>query len=301
MDYIAFDFETANRNRHSICSVGMVIVEDGEIVETVYEMINPEEEFDFHNISIHGISERDVERALTFPAFYEKIKQKIQNKLLIAHYMAFDGYALRDNIKRYGIEPVDNQLLCSYQLSKKLIPNLPSYGIKPLCQHFNLSLNQHHHALDDAKACAELMLYLIENYQLHDLNAIYEKTYIKPGKLSLENFVSSRINSYGERVDLRSIQVNSEGNPDHPFFGKNFVFTGKLSILSRKEAAELIGSKGGTPQNGITKQTDFIILGDFEDVMIKGNKSTKLLKAEKMINEGKAIEIVSEEDFLKML
>lgn len=63
----------------------------------------------------------------------------------------------------------------------------------------------------------------------------------------------------------------------------------------------MVGSKGGKPQNGINKETDYIILGDFEDVMIKGNKSSKLVKAEKMISEGKELEIISEEDFMKML
>ncbi|NLP50248.1 exonuclease domain-containing protein [Bacillus sp. RO1] len=301
MDFVAFDFETANRNRHSICSVGMVFIENGVIVDSLYELINPEEEFDSFNTLIHGITESDVADALTFPVFYEKVKNKIENKLLIAHYMAFDGYALRDNLKRYGILSVPNDLLCTYQLSKRLIPNLPSYGIKPLCQHFQLDLNQHHHALDDAKACAELMVSLIEKYELHDLDAIYAKTYIKPGKVSNENYFSPGLSRNGEKLDLRTIEVSDEADPEHPFFGKNVVFTGKLSVFSRREAAELVGKKGGTPQNGINKQTDYIVLGDFEDVMIKGNKSSKLIKAEKMINEGKNIEIVSEQDFLKML
>jgi DNA polymerase III subunit epsilon len=49
------------------------------------------------------------------------------------------------------------------------------------------------------------------------------------------------------------------------------------------------------------KETNYMILNNFEDVMIKGNKSTKLQKAEKMISEGIELEIISEEDFLKML
>lgn len=301
MDFVAFDFETANRNRHSICSVGMVFVENGVILDSIYELINPEEEFDSYNTLIHGIRESDVANALTFPVFYEKIKSRIENKLLIAHNMAFDGYALRDNLRRYGITPVHHDLLCSYQLSKRLVPNLPSYGIKPLCQHFQLSLNQHHHALDDAKACAELMMCLIKNYELHSLDAVYEKTSIKPGKVSLENYFSPAVSRNGEKLDLRSIEVSNEADPEHPLFGKNVVFTGKLSVFSRREAAVLVGKKGGTPQNGINNQTDYIVLGDFEDVMIKGNKSSKLIKAEKMINEGINIEIVSEQDFLKML
>ena len=43
-DFVAFDFETANRARHSICSVGMVFVENGEIVDSIYQLIDPEED-----------------------------------------------------------------------------------------------------------------------------------------------------------------------------------------------------------------------------------------------------------------
>lgn len=46
-NFIAFDFETANCSRHSICSVGMVFVENGKIEYSLYQLINPEEEFDF--------------------------------------------------------------------------------------------------------------------------------------------------------------------------------------------------------------------------------------------------------------
>lgn len=65
-------------------------------------------------------------------------------------------------------------------------------------------------------------------------------------------------------------------------------------MLTRKQAAELVAGKGAIPQNSLNKETDFIILGDFETVMIKGNKSSKLKKAEKMIEQGKELEIISE-------
>ncbi len=51
----------------------------------------------------------------------------------------------------------------------------------------------------------------------------------------------------------------------------------------------------------MTIDTDYIILGDFEEAMIKGKKTAKLRKVEKLIHEGYGIEIISEKDFLKML
>lgn len=300
MDFIAFDFETANSSRHSICSVGMVFVENGKIVDTVYQLIDPEEKFDGYNIHIHGIRPKDIEGAPTFSQFYDKYKGKIQNKIMVAHYLPFDGYAFRDNLKRYQITPFYNQFLCTYQLSRKLITGQSSYQLNSLCHHFGIELDKHHHALDDAIACANLMMKLTSEYQMSDLNAIYEKTYIKPGEISESGFRSS-YTSNGGKLDLRTIKISEDANQDSAFLGKNIAFTGKLNVFTRKEAAELVANNGGSPQNNVTKETDYIIIGNFEDVMIKGNKSSKLKKAEKMVNEGKELEIIGEEDFLKML
>lgn len=191
-NFIAFDFETANRFRHSICSVGMVFVEDGKIVDSLYELINPEEEFDDFNIRIHGITDHDVKNAVTFDQFYQKIKGKIGNKLMVAHNLSFDGYALRDNLSRYKVTPSYNQLLCTYQLARKVIPGLSTYQLNAICQHFGINLENHHHALDDAEACARLMLKLITDYGITDFDALYAKTRIKPGEIS-EGFYRSSL------------------------------------------------------------------------------------------------------------
>lgn len=304
-NFIAFDFETANRNRHSICSVGMVFVEDGRIVDSVYELINPQEHFDGWNIAIHSITPNDVKNAPTFDQFYRTIEDKIDNKLMVAHNLAFDGYALRDSLNRYRIEPRPNKLLCTYQLSKRLISGQPSYSLDSLCEYLAIELNNHHNALEDARACAELMLRLAKEFELSNFDEIYNKTNINVGEISPRGYRSSLVSPRGShggyKLDLSSIEVNLDADQVNLFYGKNIVFTGKLNAFSRKDAVELVATKGGIPQNGINKDTNFIVVGDFRDVMVKGNKSTKLVKAEKMITEGKELEIISEADFLKML
>lgn len=224
---------------------------------------------------------------------------------MVAHYLPFDGYALRDNLARYQIQPSSNQLLCTYQLSKRLLLGQSSYSLDSLCDYFRIDLTNHHHALGDARACAELMLKLVDQFDLVDFETLFEKTRIRPGVISPDNYRSSLVynksKSHGRSLDLREIEVNEYANQENPFYGKNIVFTGKLNLFSRKEAAQLVANKGGMPQNGITNETDYIILGDFQNVMIKNNKSTKLKKAEEMISQGKELEIISEEDFIKML
>ncbi|HEL0683175.1 TPA: DNA polymerase III subunit epsilon, partial [Streptococcus equi subsp. zooepidemicus] len=65
--YVALDVETANSFRGSICSIGLVKFQDGEVIDSFYSLINPEEEFDEFNIFIHGIMPDDVIGSPTFP------------------------------------------------------------------------------------------------------------------------------------------------------------------------------------------------------------------------------------------
>ncbi|MGE8203216.1 3'-5' exonuclease [Heyndrickxia sp. NPDC080065] len=198
-NFIAIDFETANRNRHSICAVGMVFVEKNKIVDTVYSLIDPEEPFDGMNTYIHGIRLSDTEGAPTFNTFYESIQDRLKDQIMIAHNLSFDGYALRDNLNRYNIMPVQSKLLCSYQLSKRLIPGKPSYSLKSICDHFDIDIINHHHALSDAQACAEIMIKLSNEFGLHDLEAIFSKTNIKAGEISPGHYRSSLVSSTKKR------------------------------------------------------------------------------------------------------
>ncbi|WP_407272667.1 exonuclease domain-containing protein [Radiobacillus sp. PE A8.2] len=302
--FVAFDFETANANRHSICSVGLTFVEKGEIVDSIYSLINPEEHFDGYNTIIHGITESDVKNAPTFDAFYEKVKTRLDNKILVAHYLPFDGYALRDNLTRYGLTPVNHELLCTYQLSKRLLLNQSSYSLDYLCNHYSIPLENHHNALDDSNACANLLISLANEFQLNVKDDIERKAFINIGSLSPDGFKSSLVKKVKKSVtniEYGEETANIDADENHIFYKKHIVFTGKLQAYTRAEAVAAAAEKGGITQKGVTKNTNIIVLGEFQSAMIKGNKSSKLVKAEKLIIEGQPMEIISEAEFLKML
>ena len=78
-DFAAIDFETANECRCSVCSVGVVIVRNGEIVDSFYSLIHPEPEYyQWFCQQVHGLSEEDTEDAPVFPYVWEKIAPKIE-------------------------------------------------------------------------------------------------------------------------------------------------------------------------------------------------------------------------------
>ncbi len=148
--FTAIDFETAMPNRNSICQVGMVRVEDGIIVDTFSELVQPpDNEYNFYNIRVHGIHPSDTYDKPYFPEVWIKMLPYIQDQLIVAHNMAFDFSAMTKTLDHYGLPMVNCERSCTYKLYKKKL-NL-------LCDEHDIEL-QHHDALSDAMACGELYL-----------------------------------------------------------------------------------------------------------------------------------------------
>ena len=80
------------------------------------------------------------------------------------------------------------------------------------------------------------------------------------------------------------------------------VFTGKLEKMLRKDAMQLVVNLGGILDNSVNKQTNYLILGDNDyNAILKGEKSSKHKKAEKLKLEGQDIEIIDERTFYDLL
>ena len=95
-DFAAIDFETANSERSSVCSVGVVIVRDGEFVDSFYSLIKPEP--DYYNYwcqRVHGLCSRDTDGAPVFPDVWAKIEPMIEGLPLVAHNSPFDEGCLK--------------------------------------------------------------------------------------------------------------------------------------------------------------------------------------------------------------
>ncbi len=100
---VAFDVETPNYNNDRMCSIGICIIEHGEIVQSQHILVNPECDFDYRNIQIHGITPSDVAEAPTFPEIWEAIAPFFRENLVAAHNATFDLCVLRKVLQAYGI------------------------------------------------------------------------------------------------------------------------------------------------------------------------------------------------------
>lgn len=157
--FIAIDFETANQHRSSICSVGLVFVENNVIVDRVYELIKPIPNFYMSSFTeIHGINYWDTLHAQTFDVFWSKIKSKIGDLPFIAHNKAFDEHCLIAVLTKYNMEIPKNKFYCTLKESRLKIPNLPNYKLNTVAKYCGYDLINHHNAIADADACAHIAL-----------------------------------------------------------------------------------------------------------------------------------------------
>ncbi|MDW2204572.1 BRCT domain-containing protein [Vibrio sp. 1636] len=155
------------------------------------------------------------------------------------------------------------------------------YGLKNVASNIVGFVFNHHDALEDAKACAKILLAASEKQGLDVLETL--------------TLVEKRPKS-SYRID-----ITKEGDPDGELYGEILVFTGSLQY-PRKEAAEFAAKLGCSVKDSVTKKTTMLVVGDQDLSKLAGKKtSSKQLKAEKLISEGQEIRILLENDFMKLL
>ncbi|NCB03183.1 MAG: hypothetical protein EOM67_13675 [Spirochaetia bacterium] len=156
MKYVALDFETANNEPISACSVGLAKVENGVVLDTYYSLINPPSSyFSPANIGIHGIHPRDVINAPTFDSIWPDILLFIDNNLVIAHNAPFDIGIVKAMLSFYSIPIPPLHYADTVRIARKVFPQLPNHKLTSLSAYFGF-VYRAHHALDDAINCAKL-------------------------------------------------------------------------------------------------------------------------------------------------
>ena len=158
-DFAAIDFETANGKRTSVCSVGIVIVKSGRIVNKIYRLIRPAPNYYTQwTTAIHGLTYDDTMEADDFPEVWAEIKPLLEGLPLVAHNSPFDEGCLKAAHNLYEMSYQGYQFHCTCRASRKLLPNLPNHQLHTVSEHLGFTLKNHHNALADAEACAYIAM-----------------------------------------------------------------------------------------------------------------------------------------------
>ncbi len=282
MNFIAIDVETANADYSSICQIGIAEFQNGKVVDKWKTLINPEDYFDPFNVSIHGISEKDVKNAPTFNQIYEELKKRLNDKITI-HHMPFDRIAINRACDYYDLEHTKPKWLDSAKIVRRTWTDFAhsGYGLSNIAKYLELTF-EHHDALEDAITAG---LVVVKASEISNLTI--EEWFKRVGQ---------PIFTYKNG----STSISLDGNPEGQLFGENLVFTGALSI-PRSEAGIIASKIGCKVTNSVTKTTTMLVVGIQDDTKLAGyEKSSKHRKAEELIEKGISIRILSENDFVEI-
>lgn len=156
MEFVAFDFETANYQPYSACSLGAVKVVDGIMEKHFYTLIDPETSFEPSNIQIHGITPDQVKGKPSYTETIMAFRDFADGAPIVSHTQ-FDRGVIRAANSRYGLAPLDLDYFDSCQLARKIWQGKTHrFGLKPLCDLINFKFS-HHNALEDARAAAYIV------------------------------------------------------------------------------------------------------------------------------------------------
>ncbi len=291
MDYfIAIDVETANRNRGSICQIGLVCF-NGDGVEWQWStLVDPECEFEPHNIRIHRITPHHVLAAPKWPDVFASIADSLSGQTIVSH-TNFDEYALMEACQRYGLSPTQSRWIDSHALARRTWPSFTRHGLAELCAAFDIELN-HHDALSDAMACGRIVKLCLAGTPV--ISAEMEKR-----ALAMSNARPRRTSRYG--IAGHQDDFETEGAPDGPLFGHVVVLTGEFDG-GKAPLASFAASAGCRVEANFTRsRTTMLIVGHRNPALGSDTKSTKQQRAEAAIAEGRDIRILTEVEFRRLV
>ena len=161
--YVVVDVETTGGKgeKHRVTEIGAVKVRNGEIVDRFQTLLNPQRTIPPNIVRLTGITPAMVEDAPYFMDIADEFEAFMEDAIFVAHNVEFDYGFISREFARLG-RSFRHAKLCTCSSMRKLYPGHRSYSLAALCQQYGISLQQHHRALCDAEAAAELLLLINE-------------------------------------------------------------------------------------------------------------------------------------------
>ena len=276
MDFVAFDFETANHRSDSACQLALVSVRQGVIeAEHSWLIRPPRMYFSRRNIAIHGIHPEHVTQAQTMEQLWPELSRLLEGRLLVAHNAGFDIGVLVSSLEAYEIACPHLEFSCTRAIARRTWPGRPRYGLAPLGSWLRIDF-RHHDALEDARCCAQIALTAAKTIEANDFGDLEKRLRLTRGRYSLGQIRGPRMVG-GRSLDstfrthasvstnsVRRGQIDSgavieASNGSLPLAGKGIVCLGCLRGLDQAATRKLIEALGAQWQTQISPQTDYVV------------------------------------------
>jgi len=295
-DYTIIDLETTGLSPRcdEIIELAAIRVRDGEVADSFQQLVKPKEEIPNIISSITHITNEMVAEAPPIEDALPGYIDFIGSDVVVGHNVSFDVNFLFDNCVAIFRKVFTNDYINTVRIAKRLL-DLPHYRLSDLCKYFSISHENAHRALADCHMTHELVKKLKE--KCHEIGC---------DDLQIQWMKEHRSEKrYFHHIDARMIECQfseDEIDKSHPLYGKKVVFTGALVRFKREAAMQLVANLGGINQNSVTKETDFLVLGNNDYCRtIKDGKSSKQKIAEEYMLKGTGISIMDEQTFYDMV
>lgn len=307
MDFVALDLETANEDRGSACEIGLVRFSEGQVVDRFQSLIY-QDYFNPFNVSLHGITEKQVAKAPSFDEVWVEAENFIGSSPLLAHNAGFDISVLFRSLGNGNIRNT-HTYFCSMVLSRRML-DISYFGLPGVTEFLGIEYPMNHRAETDAEAAGRVATALMARSSVASLDHLADSLRVSPGSLSSSGFSGSRYKgdpggsglSMAEKKKILEAVPESERYEDPDFAGKRIVFTGALMGMKRDDAEIAVMKAGGLPTSSVSKKTNMLVFGYQDPRALKGKAlSGKRQAVEKLRADGVDIETVDELQFMQML
>jgi len=181
LDFTAIDFETANSSMASACSVGLVKVRDGQVVDRIGWFIRPPQGHDHFfewNTRIHGIT---ADMVLDAPSWVEQMGDLatfVGDDALVAHNAGFDMGVIKAACAATGLQTPLYSYFCSLQIARTTY-QLESYKLPSVALAAGFQDFPHHDAVADAEACAAIIIHAADRHGAIDVAELVERAGVR--------------------------------------------------------------------------------------------------------------------------
>lgn len=161
--YAVVDIETtgSSKDSSSITEIAVVRMRGSEVIGEWSSLVNPMRHIPPHITRLTGISNNMVASAPVFDQIADQLMEQLNGSIFVAHNVGFDYGFIKSAFERMGVS-FRMPKYCTVVNSRKAFPGLKSYSLGNLTQHFDIDLDNHHRALSDAKATADLLCLIHE-------------------------------------------------------------------------------------------------------------------------------------------
>ena len=286
-DYVVLDLETTGLDTtfDEIIEIAAIRVSNSVKVSELTTLVKPDNKIDGYIIQLTGITNEMVKDAPKIKEVFPDLIKFLGDSVVIAHNANFDINFLYDNNMQCIDEPFINDFIDTMRISRRLFKDI-RHRLIDLAKEFGISVDVQHRAIADCEVTQKAYEYM--------------KEYCVANNIDITSLFKA---SHGKGFDLNGFKSETEEfDASNPIYGMTVCFTGVLDKFQRKEALQIVTNLGGIPCDSVTKNTNFLVLGNNDYCSsIKDGKSNKHKKAEELIIKGHDLTIISEKAFYDML